>query len=142
KRRIVSRAAGDVHERAAPEIEARRGAVAVRGNLEMLGAAEQSADLARSAIGVRRDDFLHLVVADAYIERRTGQLVERLPIDIRDQIAEAVDAQNLPLDALLIDRRLRDVEHDECARRSSERGQLDAFRKPGRRGREPIAAFE
>src|SRR5437868_10665577 len=35
--------------------------------------------------------YTTLFRSDAYIERRTGQLVERLPIDVRDQIAEAVD---------------------------------------------------
>ena len=46
KRRIVSRAAGDVHGRAAAQTERRGGARAVGGDLEMVGAAEQRADLA------------------------------------------------------------------------------------------------
>src|SRR5712692_2682059 len=69
KRRIVSRAAGDVHGRAASQIEARGGARAVGGDFQVVGAAEQRAHLAGGDVGIGRHDPWHGMAADADVER-------------------------------------------------------------------------
>src|SRR2546425_176354 len=63
-------------------------------------------------------------------------------IDVRDQVAEVIDAQDLAVDPVGADLRLRDVETMNWAGRSAQRPELDAFREPRRRWREAIAAFE
>src|SRR4051794_36676264 len=68
KGQMLSRAAGDVHRRAAIDMELARGALPVRGNLETIGAAEQRADFAGADVGVGRDDPRHLVRPDANLE--------------------------------------------------------------------------
>ena len=71
----------------------------------MIGAAEQRARprpaRRRRRCDTTRDD---LVRADPDVERPAGELVERPPIDVGDQVAEAIDAQHLSVDR---DRRRR-----------------------------------
>src|SRR5438874_824143 len=142
KRAIVSRAPGDVHGGAAAEIEPRRGARAVGSDLEMIGAAEERADLAVAGVGIRRDDARHGVLADADLERAVRQLVERAAIDVRDQVAEAIDAQHLAVDVIGGDVRLRDLEPVNRPRRPPERRHVDPLREPRSGRREAVAPFE
>src|SRR5262245_16773005 len=65
KGRIVSCAPGDVHGRAAAQAELLSGARAVGGDLEMVGAAEQCANIAGRHIRVGPDDLGHLSDAPA-----------------------------------------------------------------------------
>ena len=75
--------------------------------------------------------------------RRRAAVSNVLPIDVGDQVAEAIDAQHFAVDAVRRRRR-------GCGRSSRciapagapERRQLDALREPRRGRREPIAAFE
>src|SRR5437870_12147672 len=99
KPEILSRGPGNLHQRAAPEIEPFGSTRAVDGDLQMVGAAEERADVAVRRLRVRRDDARHHVRADANVERAAGHFVEASAIDVGDQIAEAIDAQYLAVDA-------------------------------------------
>ena len=61
---------------------------------------------------------------------------------LRDQVAEAIDAQHLAVDAAVVERGARDLEALHRARRPAERGEVDALGQPGRRRREAIAPLE
>jgi hypothetical protein len=116
--RIVSRAAGDVHRRGASEIERRGRARTVRRDFQMVGAAEERDHFSDRRVGVGRHDFRDLMRADANLERGAGELVERLAIDVRDQIPESIDAQDFAGDGLGIDGRPRQIEAVDRAGRS------------------------
>src|SRR5438132_4388776 len=100
---MLSRELGDVHERAAAQIEQRGGAAAVGGNFEMVRAAEERTDFTRSDVGVGRDDLRDRMISNADLESVTRQRIEGSTIDVGDQIAEAVDAQHLTDDGAGID---------------------------------------
>src|SRR5437764_6169678 len=142
KPEILSRGPGDLHRRTAPEIEPFGGARAVVGDLQMVRAAEERADVAVRGLRIRGDDARHHVRAGANVERAAGDLVEAAAIDVRDQVAEAIDAQHLAVDAVGGDLWFRDLELVNRAGRSAERRQLDALREPRRRRRKPIATLE
>ena len=113
-----ARAAGDAR-RAAPDIELAGRARAVGGDLEMVGAAEERAHLARRRVGVGRDDLRHLIGRPTPMdEPLAAKRVERAAIDVRDEIAEAIDAHDLAVDA---DRRPRGL------------GTVEALHAPGGR---------
>ena len=62
----------------------------------MVGAAEQRADLAGRRLGVGRRRGASTALAadvDARSRRRAGKLLERLAIDVGDEVAEPIDAQ-------------------------------------------------
>src|SRR5262249_28247456 len=128
---ILSRGPCDPHQRAAPEMEALGGASAVDGNLEVIGAADQRADVAVGRLRIRRNHARHRVRADADLEPAVGncKLVEAPAIDVRDQIAEPIDAKYLTVDAIGGDLGLRNIELVNRARRSPECRQLDALRE-------------
>ena len=67
-----------------------------RGDFEVFGASEQGADLVRCNVGVGGHHFRHVVIADANVER-TGKPLEYPAIDVRHQIPESIDAQDLAL---------------------------------------------
>ena len=69
--------------------------------------------------------------------------LERPPIDVGDEVAEAIDAQHFAVDRRR--RRRRGCgSSSRCSRagRPAERRELDALREPGRRRREAIAPLE
>ena len=61
---------------------------------------------------------------------------------LRDQVAEAIDAQHLAVDPAVVERGARDVEALDRAGGAAERGEIDALGQPGGGRREPIAPFE
>src|SRR4051812_49580119 len=70
---MLSRAPGDMHGRAAAQIEAGGGAGAIRRDFEMAGAAEQRAHLAVVGIGIGRDHARHRVVS-TYADADDGEV--------------------------------------------------------------------
>jgi hypothetical protein len=121
ERGIVSRAAGDVHGSAPAQIERFGRVRAVGRHLQVVGAPEQRADLAGGRVGVCRHDAGDLVIADADLQRTVRQLFKGPAIDVGDQVAEAIDAKDLAIDAVALDNRPWDVEPvDGC--RPSGRG--------------------
>src|SRR5439155_3953008 len=137
KPEILSRGPGNLHQRAAPEIEPFGGARAVDGDLQMVGAAEERADVAVRGLRIRRDDARHHVRADANVDRTAGDLVEAAAIDVGDQVAEAIDAQYLAVDAVGGDLWFGNLELVNRAGGSAKCRQLDALREPRRRRRKP-----
>src|SRR5687768_16832104 len=88
----------DAHGSAPAQIEQRGGACAVGGDLEMVGAAEERADLAGSRVRVGGTHSLHLVGPHVDLDCVAAwnhDRVERPSIDVRDQIAEAIEPQHL-----------------------------------------------
>src|SRR5437870_9677941 len=123
---MLSRAPGDLHGRAAREIELFRRARAVGRDFEMVGAAEERAQLTLRSVGVRRDDLRDHTIADLDLELAAGELLERPPIDVRDQISEPIDAQHLADNPFTVDAGVREIEPVNGARRPAERNELDA----------------
>src|SRR5438128_9532093 len=82
KQGMLSRALCDLDGRAAVDVELGGGAPTVRRDLEMIGAAEQRADLAGRRVGIGRHDARHRVRADPDVERGVvRQFLKRLAID-------------------------------------------------------------
>src|SRR5581483_6002558 len=133
----------DPYRNAAVHMERVGGAAAVDGNFEMVGAAEERTHVAAGDLRIRRDHAGNRVRPDANVESGAGcELLERLPVDVRDQVAEAIDAKDLAVDPAVTRRRLRNGEADDVAGRTSEGGELDPFREPRGRGRKPSAPLE
>src|SRR5262245_60028488 len=105
---MLSRAARDLHRRAATQVEHSRRARSVCGDFQMLAAAEKRAQLAWSRIRVGGHVLANLMRPCLNLERATfrrGNLVEGLSIDIGDQISEPVDAQHFADNAIVLDLR-------------------------------------
>ena len=65
----------------------------------MIRAAKERAHFARRGVGVGRHDASDTVRGCCYLDPVcVGELVEELPIDVRHEVAEAVDAQHLAND--------------------------------------------
>src|SRR5439155_10313431 len=83
KREILSCAPQDLHGGAAACAQLAGRARAVGSDLQMIGAAEQRADLSRAGVGVRRNDSLHLARPDTDLQRAVmREPVEHLAIDV------------------------------------------------------------
>ena len=78
----------------------------------------------------------------AQANARRPQLLERLAIDIGDQVAEAIDAAYFAGDAIGPDTRLRELDAMNLSGGAAEGGQFGALGEPCRRRRKPIAPFE
>src|SRR5262245_53707610 len=111
---MLSRVAGDVHWCPARKVERCRRAAPVRGDLQMVATAKQRADLIGRDVGVGRHHLADLMRPDPDVEcpfaGSRGNLLERLAIDVGDEIAETIDAQNLTDDAVFTDLRARHFE--------------------------------
>src|SRR5262245_55550916 len=95
----------DMHWRPAAQLQEGSSAGAVRCDLEVLAAPEERAQLARRDIGVGGHDASDGVRTDADVETAAPiagrNLLERLAIDISDQVAEPIDAQHLSGDLIV-----------------------------------------
>src|SRR5262249_48243882 len=100
------------------------------------------AHVAGPDLRIRRDDPGDLVATRAYFEGAAAETIEHLAIDVRNQVAEAIDAQDRAMNRRPVRRRLRNLEPADRAGCAAERAQLEALRERARRRREPIAPFE
>src|SRR5438876_7861718 len=137
----------DAHGRAAAQIEQRGGACAVGGDLELVGAAKERAELARSRVSVGGNHLRYLMPADLDLHPLAlgaHDRVERAAIDVRDQIPETIDAKHLAEHGARpgFDRRLRHLEPVQGTGAPAERAKINAFRQPRGGRRKPIAALE
>src|SRR6266542_1108091 len=108
---------------AACGVERGRGAPAADGELEMLGAAEEGTDLAGANVRVRGDDAGDRAAGDAQRDRlRAGEGFECAPVDIRHEVAEAVDEQDDSAQVRLANVHRRKVELLVARHSSTERG--------------------
>ena len=94
--RILSQATAQLDRLADGDAEALGRARGRRGALEVIGAAEQRADFSRRQIGVRRDDARDRVRAHGELHGAgaIGQLLARPAIQIRHDVAKAIDAND------------------------------------------------
>src|SRR5689334_14783936 len=93
-RAILSRATADVNGRASIESQLGCRARPVGGNLQMIGAAEETADFTVRDVGIGRDELWHPMRPDLDLDAAApGQSLHFAPVDIRNQIAEPIDAE-------------------------------------------------
>ena len=139
----LSRAAGATCTAAPrPQPSARGRAGAAGGDLQVIGAAEQRADLARRR---RRRRSTPPAAPDAGRRGcradRAGQRLERLPVDVGDEVAEAIDPHHLAVDAIASRRAAAasraDASRPPGGRAPSGRCRWPATRRPARNGRGP-----
>ncbi len=71
-----------------------------------------------------------------------GELLERPPIDVGDQVAEVILLDDASVERVALDGRARQIEQHGIVDRPAERVEVDAAQQPGGGRREAIAAFE
>src|SRR5439155_1095354 len=93
---ILSRAARDVNDGAPAQMQRVRGAGAVGRDLEMIRAAEEGGNITRGDVAVRGYDPGNMMQSRHDVQPGSAQPVERVSIDVRDEVAKAVDAHDTP----------------------------------------------
>src|SRR6185503_18648846 len=98
KRPIVSRTGSDGHGGTPTDAESLGRARTVGSKLEMVAAPEERAHFARGNVRVRRHHLGDRMTAHHDLERPAGDSLERATVDVRDQVAESIDAKHLTTD--------------------------------------------
>src|SRR4249920_4145619 len=96
---MLSRAPTDVHGASPCRARECGGAGAVQCELEMIGAAEEGAQFSEAGIGIGRNHARDVAAGDlnhdGIAAREAG---ERTAVDVRDEIAKAIDPDNLAVE--------------------------------------------
>src|SRR5687767_9834672 len=117
--------------RATAEAELTRRVARVDCDLEMIGAAEECTQFTRRRLRVGGHDARDVTLADGDPDRpAAGELLERAPIDVRNQVAEAIDAHYFSGDGLRHHDRPRQIEYLIVGDALAHRDQRGAFRQP------------
>src|ERR1043166_1594337 len=131
------------YRRSARKAETLGGAATSNGDLQMIAAAKKCTHRPLAGFSISRDQRGHRMSASGDLRRpRLREAIERAAIDVRDEVAESIDAEHHAAQPLVLDARLGNVEQLPIGERRAKLAQLDALRQPRRRRREPVAAFE
>ena len=105
---------------------------------QVVGTAEERAHFAGRNLRVRRDDSRDLMVTHHELQRADTfrQPLARLAIEIRDDVAEPIDAHDLTAQHAILELRLRQIQEVIIRDRASERREMHALGQPCR-GRRP-----